>query len=120
MDRTALILAALAARAGDTAPEVRDAQAALMAQLRMRFAGRANGEAALASYEESAPGWEAALGAELAAAGADGDEGPLVADRDERRGCARLAGGQVHHLASDIPAGTPVPGWHRDPVQVVG
>jgi len=62
MDRTALILAALAARAGDTAPEVRDAQAALMAQLRMRFAGRAKGEAALASYEESAPGWEAALG----------------------------------------------------------
>lgn len=76
MDPIALILAALAAGAGDTAsPPVRDAHAALMAQLRMRFAGRADGEAALARYEESAPGWEAALAAELAAAGADEDEG---------------------------------------------
>jgi hypothetical protein len=49
-----------------------------MAQLRMRLAGRSDGEAALARYEESAQGWEAALGAELAAAGADRDEGILT------------------------------------------
>ena len=75
MDPIALILAALTAGAEDAEVPVRDAHAALMAQLRMRFAGRAAGEAALARYEESAPGWEAALGAELAAAGADADEG---------------------------------------------
>lgn len=79
MDPIALILAALAAAAGDTAAApVRDAHAALMAQLRMRLAGQAGGEAALASYERSAQGWEATLGAELAAAGADRDKGLLT------------------------------------------
>jgi hypothetical protein len=79
MDPIALIMAALAAGAGHTAAApVRDAHAALMAQLRMRLAGRADGEAALARYEESAQGWEAALGAELAAAGADRDKGILT------------------------------------------
>lgn len=79
MDPITLILAALAAGTGNTTPAVRDAHAALMAQLRMRFAGRADGEAALAKYEESAQGWEAALRAELAAAGAGEDEGLLAA-----------------------------------------
>lgn len=79
MDPIELILAALSAGAGDTSPMVTDAHAALMAQLRMRYADRADGEAALARYEESAPGWEAALGAELTAADADGDEGLLTA-----------------------------------------
>jgi hypothetical protein len=79
MDPIALILAALAAGAEDTtAAPVRDAHAGLVAQLRMRLAGHADGEAALASYERSAQGWEAALGAQLAAAGADGDEGLLT------------------------------------------
>ena len=78
MEPIALILAAVTAGAEDAAAPVRDAHAALMAQLRMRFAGRAAGEAALARYEESEPGWEAALGAELAASGADADEGLLA------------------------------------------
>jgi hypothetical protein len=79
MDPIALILAALVAGAEDmAAAPVRDAHAALLAQLRMRLASRADGEAALARYEESAQGWEAALGAELAAAGAAGDEGLLT------------------------------------------
>lgn len=79
MDPIELILAALATGAEDTAAApVRDAHAALMAQLRMRLTGRADGEIAMARYQESAPGWQAALEAELAAAGAEEDEGLLT------------------------------------------
>jgi hypothetical protein len=82
MEPIALILAALTAGAGDTADAaVRDSHAALMAQLRMLLAGRTDGEAALAGYEGSPDRWEAALGAELAAAGADRDEGVLTSAR---------------------------------------
>lgn len=82
MDPGVLILAALRAGAGDAAEAaVRDAHAALTAQLRMLLAGRAHGDAALAGYLESPHRWEDALRAELAAAGADKDEGLLTSAR---------------------------------------
>jgi hypothetical protein len=105
MDPVALILAALAAGAGDTAAApVKDAHAALMAQLRMRLADRADGEAALARYEESAPGWEAALGAELAAAGADTDEG-LLAEAQAVMSVADAPGWRAGKYTAQTPGG---------------
>lgn len=82
MDPIGLILAALAAGAGDTADAaVRDAHAALLAQLKILLADRADGEAALAGYAQSAQGSEARLRTELAAVGADADEGLLTSAR---------------------------------------
>lgn len=82
MDPIELICTALAVGAEDAAEEpVRDAHAALLAQLRMLLAGRTEGEAALAGYEESPQRGEAALRAELAAAGAGADEGLLTSAR---------------------------------------
>ena len=82
MDSIALILTALMAGVGDPAEAaVRDAHKALMAQLRMLLAARADGEAALAGYVESPSRWEAALRSELAASGADKDEGLLTSAR---------------------------------------
>ena len=82
MDSMGLLMAALQAGAGDTAESaVRDAHEALLAQLRMRLAGRSDGEAALAGFAAYPDSGEDALRAELAAAGADGDEDLLTSAR---------------------------------------
>jgi hypothetical protein len=75
MEPVTLILTALAAGASDTAsPAVKDAHAGLKAELRTRLEGR-EGEEAVARYEDAPQTWESRLAAELAAAGADRDEG---------------------------------------------
>jgi len=80
MDPVTLILNALvagvAAGAKDTASmAISDAYAGLKAKLKTLLANRKDGQLVLARYEESPQTWEVPLSAELAAAGADEDEG---------------------------------------------
>ena len=80
MDPVTLIVTALAAGAASalqdgTAEAVKDAYARLKALVKKRFAGlgRAKAELTLAEHEAAPQTWEAPLGAELSAAGAEGD-----------------------------------------------
>jgi hypothetical protein len=84
MDPVTLILTALAAGAAagakDTASTaVKDAYAGLKAKIKTLLSRRKDGELVLARYEESPRTWEAPLASELAAAGADKDEGLVTA-----------------------------------------
>jgi hypothetical protein len=84
MDPVTLILTALAAgaaaRADDTASwPVRDAYAGLTGQLMTRLASWEDGELTLARYEQAPEKWQGQLAAELAAAGADQDDGVVIA-----------------------------------------
>jgi hypothetical protein len=110
MNPIALILTALTAGAKDTADAaVRDAHAALMAQLTMRLAGRADGEAALAGYAESPQRCEAALRAELAAVGADADQGLLTSARAVMS-VADAPGWRAGKYTVEVPGGRGRPG----------
>jgi hypothetical protein len=117
MDPVTLILTALAAgaaaRADDTESwPVKDAYAGLTGQLRTRLAGREDGELMLARYEQAPQEWQGQLAAELAAAGADQDDG-LVTAAQAVMSVADAPGWRAGRYSvqarrgQDVPAGDP-------------
>lgn len=78
MDPVTLIVTALAGGAASALQDgasaaVKDAYARVKALLKTRFAGRPDGELALARHEAAPQTWEPLLACELSAAGADRD-----------------------------------------------
>jgi hypothetical protein len=90
MDPVTLILTALAAGAAagakDTASAaVKDAYEGLKALVKNRFAGRRDGELALARYEESPDTWKEPMAAELTATQAGNDTHLVLAAQELMR-----------------------------------